>query len=291
MKKMWLFVFAFGMFFLMQNVYAYQNYYYMEDDGRYMLCVENGACIPVNFGDANVTFDLGKGRIIYNEITYYYDSVKEQQYQKGQAGKSRMYFYKDINGRYVLCSTNEAKSCKTYTLDSLKNIASIGSDKIVLSSTTGPGQSGQTYYFSQDKQDEYDSKFSSKNRSSSDSSNNQTTGNGVKKEEAQPTTDTCMRLKGPLKFLGHIVVIFKIIIPIVLIIMGAFDFFKGVTSGKDEELKKAGKSFLFRVIAAVVIFFLPTIVSLIFSYIDSWTGIKGDFNACQKCVLRVGECQ
>ena len=46
-----------------------------------------------------------------------------------------------------------------------------------------------------------------------------------------------------------------------------------------------------RCIAGVVIFFLPTLVSIVFSLIDSWANIEGEFNACQKCVLNVRECE
>ncbi len=116
-------------------------------------------------------------------------------------------------------------------------------------------------------------------------------GETTKKETKAPATDTCERLKEPLMFLGHIVTIFKILIPILLIVFGIMDFFKAVTAGKDDEIKKSTKTFGLRILAGVVIFFLPTIVSFIFSLIDSWGEFEGDFNACQKCVFRVSQCK
>ena len=132
-------------------------------------------------------------------------------------------------------------------------------------------------------------------QNSFDNSNSQNTENGTSadanKSVAEPTTDTCTRLKEPLRFVGHIVLVFKIIIPIVLLVLGAMDFFRAVTSSKEDDIKKSARSFAFRAISAVVIFFLPTLISVLFSFVDSWAGIRGDFNACQKCVLRVGECK
>lgn len=289
MKKRYLLFLIIGLFALMGSVKAYDYYYYLDDDGNYMLCGGTGACKAAKMGDANTTFDLGNGKIIYQNTTYIYDSVKESEYQKSQAGKSRMYFYKDTMDRYVLCT--KVNSCKTYYFDSLKNIASISSNKITMNAK-GPGQETLVYIYSQERQDEFDSKHQTKkDESSSSTDTSSQTSTVVEKEEAQPTTDTCTRLKSPLMFIGHMVVIFKIVIPILLIIFGAIDFFRSVTSGKEDELKKSAKSFAFRAIAAVIIFFLPTIVSFIFSFIDSWAGIEGDFNACQKCVFRVGECK
>ena len=267
--------------FMMIKGVSAASYYYVNDEGRYMLCAENGGCIEISQDESLATFNLGKGIIEFNHETYYYNSAKEEEYQEGQAGKTRMYFYKDSSGRYVLCSTNEKKSCRTYTFDKLKDIASISPNKIIINNKKGPGEEGDTYYLNQSMQQSV-SNGSDGQTTSTDSAQNQT---------LQPTTDTCTRLKEPLRFVGHIVLVFKIVIPIVLLFLGALDFFRAITSSKDEEIKKSARSFAFRVISAVVIFFLPTIVSVLFSFVDSWAGIRGDFNACQKCVLRVGECQ
>ena len=69
------------------------------------------------------------------------------------------------------------------------------------------------------------------------------------------------------------------------------DFFRAIIGSKDDEIKKSTRSLIFRIIAGVVIFLLPTLVSFIFSLIDSWANIEGEFNACQKCVLNVRECK
>lgn len=55
------------------------------------------------------------------------------------------------------------------------------------------------------------------------------------------------------------------VIPIILIVLGIVDLSKAVVSSKEDEVKKAQKMFFTRVIYAVVIFLVPTIVSLLFN--------------------------
>ena len=55
------------------------------------------------------------------------------------------------------------------------------------------------------------------------------------------------------------------VIPIILIVLGVVDLSKAVVSSKEDEVKKAQKMFFTRVIYAVVIFLIPTIVSLLFN--------------------------
>ena len=60
-----------------------------------------------------------------------------------------------------------------------------------------------------------------------------------------------------------------------------------LVAGKDDELKKSLRIFALRCIAGIAIFFLPTIISFVFSLVSSWASLKGDFNQCQKYVLNV----
>ena len=100
----------------------------------------------------------------------------------------------------------------------------------------------------------------------------------------------CVKLKSPLKFLGYILLIVKIIIPLLLIVFGIIDLFKAVTGGKDGEITKSLKSFIFRLIGGVAIFFVPTIISFVFSLVDGFDQVESDYNLCQKCILNVSEC-
>lgn len=90
----------------------------------------------------------------------------------------------------------------------------------------------------------------------------------------------CDDMKSVLTVLGYIITAFKIIIPILLIIFGMLDMGKAVTSGKEDEIKKSAMTFMRRAIAAIVIFFIPAIVGLVMSTLDS----ESDANSYKACL-------
>ena len=73
------------------------------------------------------------------------------------------------------------------------------------------------------------------------------------------TTDFCKSMQPILDVVGTVVTIFKIAIPVILIILGSIELGKAVIASKDDEIKKATSGLIKRVIGAVVIFFIPTI--------------------------------
>lgn len=86
--------------------------------------------------------------------------------------------------------------------------------------------------------------------------------------------------------LGFGVTAIKIAIPIILILWGMLDMGKAVTSGKDDEIKKQLVTFLKRAIAAILVFFIPSIVGLFMQIInDNLT----DSGACgySICVAKI----
>lgn len=76
-------------------------------------------------------------------------------------------------------------------------------------------------------------------------------------------TNTCDTLAPFLKIVGYIVTIFKIVVPLLLVIFGMLDVGKSVVAGKPDEVTKNLKSFAMRCVAAVLIFFIPSIVSVL----------------------------
>lgn len=69
-----------------------------------------------------------------------------------------------------------------------------------------------------------------------------------------------------------------IAVPVVMIVMGSFDLFRAVTAGKDEEIKKKQQTLIKRIIAGVIVFLVPTIVSVLMNLIgvgewrECWNG-------------------
>lgn len=96
----------------------------------------------------------------------------------------------------------------------------------------------------------------------------------------------CAQTANIWQVLGYVVMIFKIVIPLLLIILGMVDLGKAVVSSDDKAINKAVSTLIRRFIAAVVIFFIPTIVSAIFNII----GLEADYNTCVQCITHVNSC-
>ena len=66
------------------------------------------------------------------------------------------------------------------------------------------------------------------------------------------------------KYLGYI----HIIVPIMVLALGTYDFFKAMIASKEDEMKKAQKRFVVRLIAGVLVFLAPTIVDIIITILN-----------------------
>lgn len=94
----------------------------------------------------------------------------------------------------------------------------------------------------------------------------------------------------PFKFLGKIFTILKILIPIIIIVFGVIDLSRAVIASKDDEIKKSIRGLAMRALAGVVIFFIPTLVNLIFVLIDDWNKYSTDYSKCSRCVMNPNDC-
>lgn len=88
------------------------------------------------------------------------------------------------------------------------------------------------------------------------------------------------------QIVGMFLLVFKIVIPLLIIILGMVDLGKAVISSDDKAVSKAAKSLLMRVIAGVVIFFIPTIVSVLFKMVGSFGDVKDQYDICANCLSR-----
>ena len=89
-------------------------------------------------------------------------------------------------------------------------------------------------------------------------------------------------------FLGRILSVFKIVVPILILAFGAVDFGKAVVASDDKEIKKALKSLLMRVLAGAVIFFIPVIIDFAFSLISDFDTLEQDYSVCVSCLTSPG---
>ena len=99
-------------------------------------------------------------------------------------------------------------------------------------------------------------------------------------------------VKRTLKFIGMLVVVLKILVPVIIVGMGVVNLVKVIISGKDEEMRKNIQSVVKRLIVGVVIFLLPGIIDFVF---DAVTRVVGSDNSsvtsCEACILDLENCK
>lgn len=81
----------------------------------------------------------------------------------------------------------------------------------------------------------------------------------------------------------YIVLIIQIVVPILLVIFGSIDFVKAVIAQKDDEIKKGQQTFMKRAIAAIIVFFVVSIVRLVVSFGAGKQ--KANILNCAECFL------
>jgi len=105
--------------------------------------------------------------------------------------------------------------------------------------------------------------------------------------------DGCWGLLPVVQFIRKgVFPIIQIGIPILLIIMGSIDLGKAVMSSDDKEIKGATSKLIKRVIMAVAIFFVVTIVNLVmglFGNVEDNEDQIGDTNNWGTCWDKAGE--
>ena len=70
-----------------------------------------------------------------------------------------------------------------------------------------------------------------------------------------------------VKVVHTIILIFQVVGPVLLVIFGMLDLVKGVMAQKEDEIKKGQQTFIKRLIAAVIIFFVIAIVRMVVSFV------------------------
>ena len=87
------------------------------------------------------------------------------------------------------------------------------------------------------------------------------------------------------QLVGNVIYIIRIVIPVIIILLGTLDLGKAVIAGKDKKIKEAQKSFIKRLIYGVAIFFMFTVVEVIFGLLGVETD-KGDSKICWDCATK-----
>ncbi len=83
------------------------------------------------------------------------------------------------------------------------------------------------------------------------------------------------------KLLANVINLIKIFVPILLILFGTLDLAKAVIAGKEDEMKKAQGTLIKRVIYAVAVFLVVTLVQFVMGFASS-SGVShtNDWKSC-----------
>ena len=96
---------------------------------------------------------------------------------------------------------------------------------------------------------------------------------------AKTASDFCGDTQPIWAFIGNIVKILQIAIPVIIILLGTLDLGKAVMAGDDKKIKEAQKMLLMRIIYGVAILFVVVIIQFVFGLVSASTD-----NICFKCV-------
>lgn len=95
--------------------------------------------------------------------------------------------------------------------------------------------------------------------------------------------DICNGLAMVWTIFGYIIIGIQIVVPILLIVSGMITMAQAVMAKKDDEIKKAQKTLVNKIIAAVICFLVIAITKMIVNLVtkdENWT-------SCAKCVFDV----
>ena len=90
------------------------------------------------------------------------------------------------------------------------------------------------------------------------------------------------------QLVGNVIYIIRIVIPVIIILLGTIDLGKAVMAGEDKKIKEAQKMLLMRLIYGVAIFFVTTIVQVVFGLVAGAEGTADDSSICWSCVSNKG---
>lgn len=89
--------------------------------------------------------------------------------------------------------------------------------------------------------------------------------------------------------LGYVILGIKIVVPIMLILFGMLQMATAVMSNDDKKIKEAQKGLINKIIAAVIVFLIFTLVTFLMSIIgdDEWKSCMNCVNTPTDCPIRL----
>ena len=94
----------------------------------------------------------------------------------------------------------------------------------------------------------------------------------------------CAQTSSFWQLVGYFLLVVKIVIPVALIIIGIITLGKAVISSDEKDTKKGINSLIKKFLVAAVIFFVPNIITALFSVVSNFNDVKDDYIVCNKCM-------
>ena len=111
--------------------------------------------------------------------------------------------------------------------------------------------------------------------------------NGLLLGELTSISGICYDASPILKLIGWVLTVFKIAIPLIIIALGVVDLASAAISSKPEEMKKSVTSLVWRLVGGIAIFFIPTLVMLVFGFVSDYRKAEGgveSWDICYSCI-------
>jgi len=106
---------------------------------------------------------------------------------------------------------------------------------------------------------------------------------------ADPCNDE--NIQTALRFVGYLLFIAKIAVPLIIIVVATFDLFKSVIDKDEKSFGKQVRLVLMRIVAGIFVFFLPTIVYALFNLSAELKIVEdAKYQGCVTCLLKPTEC-
>lgn len=99
-------------------------------------------------------------------------------------------------------------------------------------------------------------------------------------------SSNCADFAPTIRIGGYLVLVVKIALPLIIIFKTTLNMLSLVTKGDSGELKKNFKKVMLSLIASAVIFFIPTILNVIFGFVSNYnSNITEDSKICSACIF------
>ncbi len=102
----------------------------------------------------------------------------------------------------------------------------------------------------------------------------------------------CRDAAAIIQVVGWVITIFKIVVPLIIIVLGILSLGKAAISAKPEDIKKNVGGLIWRFIGGIALFFLPSIVVTLFGFFSQFSQLseKMSFDDCKNCLIYPWSC-